>query len=193
MKIPRYILPILLLAGCYSNNCPVNNIVSCNYYFYDMEGTPITYGDHITVSAIRPGSHQVYVYRKLGEQTITSNTPRPDLVDNGFSESTQQQRNDTILINKAANKQYLQVPMSYFNKVDTLLLRYGAILLPDTIYVEHESYPHVDIPECGSYRYHTIKDARATGNAIDHIEIANPTVNYDQNENIKIYFNQVAD
>lgn len=192
MKKFIYILSLIALIGCYSNNCPVNNIVTCNYYFYDSEGTPIKYEPAITVSAILPGSKTVYVYRQLGYETIISETIKEELVKEGYTQSTQLYRNDTILINKASDQQYLQVPMSYFNNADTLLFTYSDISLPDTIFVEHESYAHVDLPECGSFRYHSLKSIRATDNAIDHIEIVNSTVNYDQAENVKIYFNGVA-
>lgn len=192
MKKFIYILSLIALIGCYSNNCPVNNIVTCNYYFYDSEGTPIKYEPAITVSAILPGSKTVYVYRQLGYETIISETIKEELIKEGYTQSTQLYRNDTILINKASDQQYLQVPMSYFNNADTLLFTYSDISLPDTIFVEHESYAHVDLPECGSFRYHSLKSIRATDNAIDHIEIVNSTVNYDQAENVKIYFNGVA-
>lgn len=183
---------MVALVGCYSNNCPVNNTVTCNYHFYDSEGARISYGDAITVSAIMPGGKNVYVYRKLGNKNIVSDTIRTDLINEGYAQSTQYQRNDTILINKANGKQFLQIPMSYFNSADTLLFSYSRISQPDTIYIEHDSYPHVDLPECGSFRFHDLKSIRATGNAIDHIEIVNSTVNYDQAENVKIYFNGVA-
>lgn len=187
-----YILALVALCGCYSNNCPVNNLVRCNYMFYDSEGTSITYNYAITVSAIMPGTKTVYVYRKLGSTNVVSDKPRQDLLDNEYTESKQTVRRDTVLINKMSGAQFAQVPMSYFNPVDTLLFSYENISLPDTIYVEHVSYPHVDLPECGSYRYHDLKSIRSTNNAIDHIEISNPIVNYDQQENIKIYFNGVA-
>lgn len=187
-----YISSLIALIGCYSNNCPVMNTVTCNYFFYDSEGNPIKYTPEITVSAILPGGKTVYVYRRLGSPTIVSETVNEELLKEGYTQSTQIQRNDTVLINKAGGQQFLQVPMSYFNKVDTLLLTYSNISRPDTIYVEHESYAHVDLPECGSFRYHSLKSVKATDNAIDHIEIVNSTVNYDQEENIKLYFNGVA-
>lgn len=188
MKKLFYIITLIALIGCYSNNCPVNNIVTCNYYFYDLNGTAISYSQEITVSAILPGGKNVYVYRKMGETSVTTDTVCDSLVKAGYAQSIQFKRNDTILINKASSKQYLEVPMSYFNECDTLLFTYSNISLPDTMYVWHDSYAHVDLPECGSFRYHNITNARATDNAIDHIEIVNPTVNYDQKENIKIYF-----
>jgi len=187
-----YILALVALAGCYSNNCPVYNTVTCNYFFYDVEGVAIKYNAAITVSAILPGGRNMYVYRKLGEETVASDKPLPELVEQDYTETIRYQRNDTILINKASGQKYLQVPMSYINPVDTLLFTYSNISVPDTFYVEHENYAHVDIPECGSFRYHYLKSVRTTDFAIDHVEIVNPTVNYDQEQNVKIYFNGVA-
>jgi hypothetical protein len=63
----------------------------------------------------------------------------------------------------------------------------------DTIKIEHISYPYVELPECGTYRYHTLKTITATDAAIDRIEIGNPQVNYEGEENIKIYFNGVVE
>lgn len=185
------ILTLVALAGCYSNNCAINNIVQCNYFFYDAEGNAIKYAPAVTVSAILPGGKMMYIYRQMGTE-VTSEVPRPDLKEEGYRETVQYARNDTVLINKMSNQRYIQVPMSYFNPCDTLLFRYSNIYSVDTVYIEHESFAHVDLPECGSYRYHKLKSIRATDNAIDHIEIVNPIVNYDQKENIKIYFNEVA-
>ena len=64
-------MAVLLLAGCYSNNCPLENMVTCNYGFYDSEGTAINYHDTITVTTLMPGYKTVYTYRKLGNMTVT--------------------------------------------------------------------------------------------------------------------------
>ena len=180
---------MVALAGCYSNNCPVENLVTCNYFFYDTDGKHIKYGDYVTVSAILPGGKNVYTYRRLGNPTITSDVRRPDLIAANYVEREEYHRRDTVLVNQAKDKEFIQVEMSYFNPVDTLLFKYGSISTFDTVYVEHESFPHVDLPECGSFRYHRLKSVRATDAAIDHIEISNTTVNYDGAENIKIFFN----
>ena len=183
----------ILMFGCYSNNCPLNNIVTCNYYFYDVEGTPITYGDTITVTTLMPGHKTVYTYRKLGNPTVTRDYRDTILINQGYTESVSQQRNDTILINRLVGASSMEVPMSYFRDVDTLVFSYGGILLKDTIKIQHDSYPHVELPECGTYRYHTLKSITATDAAIDHIEISNPFVNYEGKENIKIFFNGIVE
>lgn len=182
-----------LMLGCYSNNCPLNNIVTCNYYFYDAEGTPITYGDTITVTTLMPGHKMVYTYRKLGSPTVTKNYRDTILINQGYAESVSRQRNDTTLMNRLVGASSMEIPMSYFRDADTLILTYGSISLKDTIKIQHDSYPHVELPECGTYRYHTLKSITATDAAIDHIEISNPQVNYDGKENVKIYFNGIVE
>lgn len=182
----------LALMGCYSNNCPLENTVLCNYYFYDSEGTPITYGDAITVYTLRPGWKCVYVYRKLGNTTVSRDYIDSALIRDGYTMTETTQRNDTLL-NKKSNASSIQLPMSYFNSADTLVFSYGGISLKDTILVKHDSYPHVELPECGSYRFHTLKEVSVSTNAaIDHVEISNRKVNYDGQENVKIYFNGVV-
>lgn len=181
----------MLVAGCYSNNCPVENMVTCNYGFYDSEGTPITYGDTITVTTLMPGYKTVYTYRKLGNATITKDAPDTALVNQGYTESVTQQRRDTVLLNKLCNASSMKVPMSFFHDRDTLILSYNMITLKDTIKVEHKSHPNVELPECGTYRFHTLMNVTTTEAAIDHIEISEPKVNYEGYTNVKIYFNGV--
>ena len=188
-----FVLAMLLLAGCYSNNCPLENQVLCNYYFFDSEGTAITYADTITVTTLKPGYKTIYTYRKLGNSTVTKEVQDADLISQGYTETISQQRNDTILMNRVYNVSSISLPMSYFNKVDTLVFSYGRISLKDTIYLRQESYPNVDLPECGVHRFHSLESVQATDAAIDHIEISNPTVNYEGNENIHIFFNGVVE
>lgn len=182
----------VLMGGCYSNNCPLENSVVCNYYFYDSEGTAITYGDTITVTTLMPGWKTIYTYRKLGNVTVTKEYQDTALVNQGYTETASQVRNDTVLINQLSGASSMEVPMSYYHDVDTLIFAYRSISLKDTVKVFHDSYPNVELPECGTHRFHTLKSVTATDAAIDHIEINNPSVNYDGNENIKIYFNGVA-
>ncbi|MBQ0021763.1 MAG: hypothetical protein KBT29_00835 [Prevotellaceae bacterium] len=197
MKIKTtYIFSILfaiaMLASCYSNNCPLNNSVTCNYHFYDMEGNAIKYGDQIKVSTLKPGMKDVWVYKKLGYKTLTLDSPDSALVADGYSETKTQQRKDTVIVGQA-NSDKIQIPMSYYYNCDTLVFEYGSISKKDTIKINHESYPHVELPECGTYRFHSLKGISCTNAAIDHVEISNPVVNFDGAENIKIYFNGVAE
>lgn len=180
---------LLLLYSCSSNNCPLNNSVTCNFYFYDSNGNPIKYNDQITVKTLLPGYKSQYTYRKLGEQTVVSDTPLQSYIDQGFAETVSTVRKDTVLVNKLNAKSYMSLPMSYSNTKDTLVFQYGNILSNDTIILEHKPYPYVELPECGSYMFHTLKDVYATSAAIDHVELSNLTVDFEGTENVKIYFN----
>lgn len=184
---------VMLLAGCYSNNCPMENTVLCNYGFYDSEGTAITYKDVITVSTLLPGWHNVYIYRKMGFQTVTLDHVDESLINNGYTMSVSEERVDTVLVNKATNVTKLSVPMSYFHDADTLVFSYASIASKDTIWIDHSSYPHVELPECGTYRFHTLKNVRSTHYAIDRVEIGASHVNYEGKENVKIFFNGLVE
>ena len=179
----------MLLTGCYSNNCPLENTVTCNFGFYDSRGTAISYGDTITVTTLKPGYKWVYTYRKLGNATVSRDEQDTMLLNLGYTETKSRQRNDTVLLNKLIGASSMKVPMSYFHNSDTLILSYSRISLKDTIWVQHTSYPHVELPECGTYRFHTLQAVTATDAAIDHIEICEPKVNYGGETNVKIYFN----
>lgn len=180
---------VSMVFGCSSNNCPLENTVLCNYYFYDSEGTAISYGDTLTITTLLPGNKTVYVYRKFGSPTLTLDRPSQQLTEQGYSMTEQVVRHDTILVNKAAGRSYVQIPMSYYNTEDTLIFNYSSISRNDTIVVGHTSHPYVDLPECGSHQFHELTSINTTDAAIDRIEISNSHVNYEGNENIKIYFN----
>ena len=83
--------------------------------------------------------------------------------------------------------------MSYYSNNDTIIITYSSISNKDTLYINHSSYTHVDLPECGTARFHTLKDIHATDIGINNVEIVDASVNYEGNENIKIYFNGTAD
>ena len=192
MKKLLCILSLTTLLACSSNNCPLESTVLCNYYFYDQNGVAVKYGDPFSVSTLLPGHKTVYTYRKLGNQTMTFDQRDTAYINAGYSETISTVRKDTILVNKASDRSFIQVPMSYFNKADTLIFDYSSISGNDTIIIEHEGFAHVELPECGTHVYHHLRSIRATDAAIDHIEIKNPLVDYEGNENIRIYFNGVA-
>lgn len=197
-NISRILIPTIILIiasmvhSCSSNNCPLENTVLCNYYFYDSEGTAISYGDTLTITTLLPGNKTVYVYRKFGSPTLTLDRQNQQLTEQGYTMTEQTVRHDTILVNKAAGRSYVQIPMSYYNTADTLIFNYSSISRNDTLIIGHTSHPFVDLPECGSHQFHELTGIKTTDAAIDRAEISNPHVNYEGNENIKIYFNGTA-
>lgn len=196
MKVSFTVLIIVtaaIVAACSSTNCPMSTEVLCNYYFYDSKGNAITYTDTFSVSTLLPGFKNVYTYRRLGYRTITLDSISTSLIEQGYTMSESVVSNDTTLVNQSSTRSYMQVPMGFFSNSDTLVFHYRSITRGDTVIIEHESYAYVELPECGSHYFHRLKSIKTTNAAIDHMEIVNPTVDYEGKENIKIYFNGIAE
>lgn len=180
---------VFLLAACSASNCPLESTVTCNYGFYDRNGISISLDDTISVSTLLTGMKTIYVYRKLGGTTITTIQRDSNYLKAGYIETTAEVRRDTVLVNKLTKASSMKVPMQYFANMDTLILSYTSIRGKDTLYVQHDSYSFVDLPECGTHRFHNIRSVRSTDFGIDHVEVSNTKVDYGGELNIKIFFN----
>lgn len=185
------VLSLLLTIACSTATCPMDTVVTCNYDFYDADGTTSLLFDTLTVTIAKPTTF--YIYTKEGKKDSVSRTRIVALVDSGYTETVKKLKVDTTLVNSLANGGDMRVPMSFYASVDTLVLHYKKILLPDTMYVFHEGYTHVETPECGSYRFHNLKEIRTTDRCIDRVEIINPKVNYEKEYNVRIYFNTLPE
>lgn len=187
---PLLLLPCLCtLLACSAVNCPLETSVLCNYHFYNLEGQAYKLGQTLTISTLLPGTKTQYIYQKLGEASITSDAPNATLVAEGYVETVAEVRRDTVLINRLWNATSVSLPMSYFASCDTLVFSYSDLSAKDTLYVEHDNYTYVDLPECGSSRFARLKQIRSTDIAISRLEIVRADVNYDGLENVIIYFN----
>lgn len=81
----------------------------------------------------------------------------------------------------------VQLPMSYTHGCDTVLFRYDGSEA-DTLFVQHSNIPFYQSMECGTVMYHNITGVEHTHNLIDSVEVVHSFVNFDGNENLKIYF-----
>ena len=93
---------------------------------------------------------------------------------------------DSIVINHIEDAQLLQIPMSYTNECDTVIFHYEGNFT-DTLYMEHLNIPYYISMECGTVMYHKLTGLRHTNSLIDSAAILNDYINFDYNENIKIY------
>lgn len=184
----------MLLMGCDASNCQLESTVTCNYGFYDSDGKAVTYGDTITVTTLLEGTRMQYTYRRLGYQAQTRYERDSSLLNAGWTETVAEVRRDTTLLNRLVGASSMKLPMMYFSTEDTLIFTYASIRSRDTLYVSHESYSNVDLPECGTHRFHHLNEVRCnTHAAIDRVEIEASEVNYEGYENIKIYFYGTAE
>lgn len=96
---------------------------------------------------------------------------------------------DSIVINHLSGANGLQVPMSYTHECDTVVFSYENNAT-DTLYVNHENIPYFISMECGLAMYHRLQSIRHTNAFIDSVAIINDYINFENNENIKLYLVQ---
>lgn len=96
---------------------------------------------------------------------------------------------DSILVNSMVGASQLDLPLSYAQDRDTLVLHvYGQDFdARDTLWVEKTNTPHFESPDCPTTMFHKIMSVQHTGTFIDSISITRDQVDYDQTENLRIH------
>ena len=96
---------------------------------------------------------------------------------------------DSIVVNHLTNAKELTLPMSYTADCDTVILNFFD-RHHDTLYIGHKNIPIYQSMECGVIMHHKLTGTAGTAHYIDSLAINNANVNFDQNENIKLYFTE---
>ena len=88
---------------------------------------------------------------------------------------------DTLLLNKGIGLTSLSLPVGYTTPEDTLyfIFKNGSFRAVDTVLIKKENIPHFESVDCNARFFHRITAVRSTHNAIDSININNPSVDYD--------------
>lgn len=128
-------------------------------------------------------------YNRIGFYNINNNIENGYKFPEALTVSLVVNGKDSIVVNHIENASNLQLPMSYTNECDTIVFSYENNAT-DTLFVKHENIPFFISMECGLAMYHRIKEATHTKAFIDSLAIINDYVNFDNNENIKLYFVQ---
>ena len=62
----------LCLASCYSLDCPIENIVACNYGFYGLEeGQPTSISLNLSLTVTAAGTDSVLINQDYGQSSIS--------------------------------------------------------------------------------------------------------------------------
>ena len=96
---------------------------------------------------------------------------------------------DSVLVNQKQGATGIELPMSYWNEEDTLVLRIqgSGYTMEDTIWIKKNNIPHFESPDCPTKMFHLITDVNSTHTFIDSLSLVNPNVNYADVENIQIH------
>ncbi len=99
------------------------------------------------------------------------------------------QGTDSVLFNQGVNKSSVSLPMSYGNDTDSLLFTItgDGYSYESTIFVSKTNIPHYESPDCPTTMFHQITDATCVSSVIDSVVVIRSSVNYLQDENIKVY------
>ena len=97
--------------------------------------------------------------------------------------------NATIAVNHVANAKEIKLPMSYTANCDTIIMNFFDSY-NDTLYIGHNNIPIYQSMECGVIMHHRLTDVAHTARLIDSMAIDNANVNFDYNENIKLYLTE---
>ncbi len=95
---------------------------------------------------------------------------------------------DSILVNRMVGASTVDLPLSFAQDRDTLVLHvYGPDFdARDTLWVEKSNIPHFESPDCPTHMFHQILSVQHSSTFIDSISITRSQVDYDQTENLRI-------
>lgn len=93
------------------------------------------------------------------------------------------------LLNQSVNTLSLNIPLSYVQAEDTLVLNVkgNGYQACDTIYVAKTNEVHYESPDCPTTYFHTISEVRNTNQFIKSITVIRSSVNYETTTNLQIH------
>lgn len=97
---------------------------------------------------------------------------------------------DKVLYNRGVGKSDVKLPMSYYQNADTLKIRVwgDGYAYESDIVLEKTNTEYFESPDCPVNMFHNITGARVlNGMMVDSVVVIKPSVNYQTDENIKIY------
>ncbi|MBP3227676.1 MAG: hypothetical protein J6M53_02705 [Bacteroidaceae bacterium] len=97
---------------------------------------------------------------------------------------------DSVLLNQAQGVSSFLLPVHYTAEADTLVLTFAddeGDTLRDTLVVGHTNETHFEAMDCPLCYFHTLTALSATSHALERAELVYPQVNYDTQENIRLY------
>lgn len=106
---------------------------------------------------------------------------------------------DSILYNRGTNVATLSMPMSYWQEADTLNFSFYNAEAQATqnvvIRVKKSNTPHFESPDCPTTMFHELLsiDFDSPTQCVDSVVISNAAVNYESQENIKIYLHTATE
>lgn len=151
---------MLVAASCTSIECPLDNQVLMTLSFYNAQTQEAaTLSDTLSVYGIKNGA-------------------------------------EFLAFNRGVQIKSILLPLNSTSQRDTFLLHFSnpeqwAI---DTLFVDHQPRPHFEAIDCPAATFHVLNSVRHTTHVssafpltLDSVAIANPNVQYEDVEHLKVY------
>lgn len=100
-----------------------------------------------------------------------------------------------VLLNRSVNTSRLNLPLSYWQAEDTLVLtvKGDGFLIQDTVWISKTNQVHYESPDCPTTLFHDIQDIRSTHKFIKSINVIRSSVNYELTDNLQILLLSASD
>ena len=100
-----------------------------------------------------------------------------------------------VLLNLSVGTSKINIPLSYWNEEDTLVLSVKGddYFLQDSVWITKSNQVHYESPDCPTTLFHTIQSVRSTHEFIKDIIIIRSSVNYETTENLQIHLLSSSD
>ena len=100
-----------------------------------------------------------------------------------------------VLLNRSVNTSRLNLPLSYWQAEDTLVLtvKGDGFLIQDTVWISKTNQVHYESPDCPTTLFHDIQDVRSTHTFIKSINVIRSSVNYELTDNLQILLLSASD
>ncbi len=129
-------------------------------------------------------------YENIGFYTIDDNgKEQAHSIANPLTVSLMINGTESVMVNNITDAGSVSLPMSYTQERDTVIFRYHDASC-DSLFVNHTAHPYYQSMECGVLMFYQIDGVENTNVWIEDVKIVNKSVNFEGNENIKIYFYQ---
>ena len=97
-------------------------------------------------------------------------------------------KGDSVVLNRKAGATGLTFPLGYDSAADTFVFHFAHMGVEDTVIIRHDNHPYFISLDCGTAMFHTLTDAACTHRLMQSVQITNPEINYDAQENIQVVF-----
>lgn len=152
-------------GACVSIDCPLDNQVVMTLTFFDSAtGASVNISDSLSVFGLKDGKEEILFNRGISLKSIT-------------------------------------LPLNQASDFDTLLLVFHneTERVEDTLFLQHSRQAHFEAIDCPATTFHRLLSSKLKVHStasilpiIDSVIISNPNVNYEDVENIKVFFRSSA-